>query len=204
MSSGRRWRWGSVLLVLGLAVMIAAVATVVLVRRSRTVRWAEVMAATVQQETVNGVGRVFPPRGPEWALALWVQLDRDRRFPSNSLLLPVTGGKGARPSDEVVTRAEQVNFLSSKGGAVRLPKLAAREAATVGQPTEFAGRPSLQVTVYGSAHQEGLPATPEEWRFYVDPETKLVQGLDLLVGGRLAAKVEYRYNRPLPRGFTAT
>jgi hypothetical protein len=44
-------------------------------------------------------------------------------------------------------------------------------------------------------------SAPDEWRFYVEPHTRLVQGVEILANGALRGRAEYRYNQPLPSGI---
>ncbi len=36
---------------------------------------------------------------------------------------------------------------------------------------------------------------------FLEPHTRLVQGVEIFAGGALRARAEYRYNQPLPSGI---
>ena len=197
--SRARWRWP---LLLAGAAIIAAAVWLIVVRQSRMVRWSEVLAATTRQETVNGVGRIYALDGSEWAATVWVRIDGPNRFPANSLLLPLQPKSRQGPADDVVGPARAVNFFEDTGFS--LPRLAAAHAASPGRPTQWSGRPVLEVDFLPSSRRDaGAAKSPFGWRLYVDRGTTLIQGLDLFDAGKVVAKVEYRYNLPLPAGFRA-
>ncbi len=184
----RRWR-----LLLPLAVLVIAGVIVAFLLHSRLVRWSDVLAATVRQDTVNGVGRVYAHDGSEWAVSVWVKVDASQTFPANTLLVPVKASPTQRPDEETVETAQMANYLPL------LPRLARNHPSAWSRPVEWAGRRVLEAT-----YAEGRAVGPNlAFRAYLDPQSKLIQGLDLVEHGRLVLKVQYRYNQALPANFRA-
>jgi len=198
-TAGRRWRRGRYLGIAAVLVVVAAAVLLLLARRGRVVCWSEVLFAATKQRTVDGTGRLYAADGSQWQVAVWIRVDGPNAFTANSLLLPISGG-GAQPSPEVMTLARAVNYLDAERGIVA--RLAREGATQPGRSTQFAGQPVREVVAAPSrGWSREAEAAGLTWRFYLDPRTKLVRGLDLLAGGKLAGKIEYHYNQPLPKGF---
>ncbi len=179
---------------LGLLLLAVALLAVAWSCRQRAlVRWSEVLAAVTRQETVNGVGAIHAPDGSEWALTSWVQIAGPATFPARAGLVPVNTKPAQPPSPEAIEAGNMANFLTYSD----LPELAARRRATPCRRVDWSGQELLLAEIPPSQGTSGVT-----WRFYLDPESKLVQGLDLVSSNQLLARISYRYNLPLPKGFT--
>jgi len=194
----RRFWWVLVLIVLAAVALLALLA-----RNANRVSWAEVRQVCGRQKTINGVGRAIDVNGREWQYALWVEVVGPSKFAPNVMLLPPKGAPAAGLNRDF---AELLAYLDYTGGFAYITALADRHRAARGKPTEWAGKPALEVTIptpVDLLNKRGLYPSyaPDALRFYLDPETKLIRALEVFKGGTLRAKVEYRYNLPLPKGF---
>jgi len=192
----RRFWWALVLLVV--AVLAASV---VAIWHATHVRWAEVMAAVAKQKTINGVGRIYAEDGSEWALALWIRSGGSASYAANWMLVPSKGSRKRAPTPDVDMLREATDYTDGIGA---IGPLAENHSATRVSPTEWGGEPALEAVVsYPAQYLSGWRTHPDGYRFYLDPDTRLVMAAELFMAGKLRATVEYHYNRPLPKGFEA-
>jgi hypothetical protein len=180
------------------AVLVLAAAAWLVVARARTqVRWTAVMEAANATSTINGVATLSGEDGTEWAYSLWSQVEGPGAFSPRGMLVAVKAPQAAKPSDLILRLTDAVDYCARDGVAA---SLAARRLSSRGRWARWGGRRALEVTVRASEVPGRTEKSPDEWRFYLDPRTRLVQGLEILDRGVLRAHVEYRYNQPLPSG----
>jgi hypothetical protein len=191
-------RRASRILAFAVAALVLAAAAWLVVARARTqVRWTAVMEAANATSTINGVAALSGEDGTEWAYSLWSQVEGPGAFSPRGMLVAVKAPREAKPSDLILRLTQAVDYCARDGVAA---SLAARRLSSRGRWAQWGGRRALEVTVRAAEVPGRTEKSPDEWRFYLDPRTRLVQGLEILDRGVLYAHVEYRYNQPLPSG----
>ncbi len=192
----RRFGWA---LVMVLAAVFAIL--VIVIRSAPRVTWSEVMAAAAKQKTINGVGRIYGEDGSEWASTAWIRIDGPETFASNQMLVPVGGRAVEGPKEDVVALCMVSKYPLLLNSTLTRARVAMRV-----RPANRGGKPALKAEVTfpvkGPIAQFTMdPPYPDRWRFYLDPDTRLVKAAELYREGKLRATVEYRYNLPLPKDF---
>jgi hypothetical protein len=195
----RRWWWALALL------SLAAFATLsLLVWNVNRVSWVRVREAYGQQQTINGVGRVMDAKGNVWEYGLWVKVEGSTRFTPQVMLRPTAGAPSGPLDPEMLGL---VACLDYTGGLDYLSALASHQESARGNTESWQGEPVLEVTIpmpldlLEKRAGQSLVGAPDRLRFYVDPETNLIRGLEVFRAEQLRASVQYYYNKPLPPGF---
>lgn len=198
-TSSRRPRSAIPLAVVGVTVLVAA-AWFVVARARTQVKWTAVMEAANAASTINGLARLSGEDGTQWDYSLWSRVEGPGAFSPKGMLVPVRVPKGAKPSDLTVRVAGAVDYCGPEGVAAAL---AGRKRSSRGRWTKWGGNRVLKATVHASEVPGWAGSAPDEWRFYLEPHTRLVQGVEIFANGALRGRAEYRYNQPLPPAFAA-
>ena len=192
------WRSKRLLAVVLVIALLGAVAAWALLARARPVmRWSQVLEAVEQRETVHATGWLYPSPGMEWRYSLWARGEPRGEWESKGMLLPGVGAEEADPDAQVqeLCDAMATCWLPVHWGG----KLTGRRVEWAGLPMwEFEIDPSREM-------RDGKEGRPYRWRLLVDPETRLVRRLEILVRQegvqRLAGWCDYEYELPLPPEF---
>jgi len=200
----KRSRWALVVL----PVAALAVVGIAHLQARRTVRWSEVAQAIGRQDTLHGTGRVYLADGSEWEYALWGKIEGPGKTITNGVAMPVR-----LPPGQNHVPAQPDSTLTGLGGAMDVcgqegvvTKLAAAGQRARGKRADWGGKRALVVEVdTPPGLRDPGGRGPDSWRFYIDPESKLVLAVNMFVRERnqevLRARCEYEYNAPLPEGF---
>jgi len=200
MERGRKRLW-----VVGLLVAAAAAGSWVVVARARpVVRWAEVLEAARQRETINGRGWLYLRDGGEWEYALWARREGDDGWVTKGMLAPTGAAVGGEPTPELAALCEAMDYYGEEGIVRRLAGHQSGRARA--RRRERAGQLVWEVQLDTPEGLRGeASGGPDGWRFLIDVKAKLVRRLEVSVteGGeqRLRGWCDYEYDLPLPAGF---
>jgi len=201
----RHWR-----VAVPVAVAAVAVAALVVVGRARpAVKWSAVLEAAGGRETMHGRGRVYLKDGTEWDYALWAKIEGAGRFITKGMARPVSLRPGeeelsSEPPPELPMLCDAMNCCGEGGIVERLSGAGGGRARA--RRCEWGGRAALMVEVETrKALGESGEGYPDGWCFYLDPDAKLVRGMELFMVEegelRLRGRCAYEYDLPLPPGF---
>jgi hypothetical protein len=174
-------------------VIVVGVAAYLAARGKPGVDWPAVKAALMARETVHGQGRYFGD-GTEWDFAIWGAVRPDGRYVSKGMMVLAGAVAEEDPSPEVLRISSAMDYCGQEGLVTELLRDGGERArARTGQ---WGGDRVLLAEV---------DKPGEVWVVALEPETKLVLGMEMFVveqgGRRLCGRCEYEYDRPLPPGF---
>ena len=193
-----------------LAVILAIVLAAIIFSWVRPmVGWSVVAGAMGRQDTLHGSGRVYLRDNSEWDCALWAKVEGPGKTIPNTMVRPVRlpAGQTAvpeRPDPMLMALGQAMDVCGEEGIITRL--LASGDSRARGRRTEWHGKPAIMVEMQSPASlRRAASGYPDAWRFVVDPKSKLVLAVSMLVkeGGEDVprGRCEYEYNAPLPKGF---
>jgi hypothetical protein len=206
-AGGRHWtRWWVAMVPVALA--LAALVWLAVVRARPAVAWPEVLEAAGERETVHGVAQLYLMDGSEWQYALWARIGGPGVSSSEGMLLQVRPAPGeeetpGRLSEELQMLCRAMDYCGEAGIVTRLAR--GPENRTPARREAIRGKPVLMVDLAGESIGDEEAAYPDRVQVYVDPDTMLVSRLKLFMveagGPALRGLCDYRYDEPLPPGF---
>ncbi len=204
---GRHWaRWW--LAMVPVALVLAALVWLAVVRARPAVAWPEVLEAAGERETLHGAGQLYLTDGSEWQYALWALLGGPGVSSSEGMLLQVRPAAGQEEtpgqlSEELQMLCQAMDYCGERGIVTRLAR--GPENRTPARWEDIHGKPVLMVDLAGQSIADEEAAYPDQVQVYVDPDTMLVSRLKLFMveagSPALRGLCDYRYDEPLPPGF---
>ena len=198
----RKWGWWVAFVA---TAATAGIVLVLLVWPRPALRWAQVLEAVGERDTVYGRGHLYLPDGTEWDYALWARIEGPGRSVTRGMIRPANERAAARDvaPQELTPLCNAMDVCGENGIVARLAAVGRVDAA---RRTEWGGKPILVAEVNA---QQALgvrgDGEPDWWRLFVDGQTKRVLGVELFAaegeGRLLRGTCEYDYDLPLPPGF---
>ena len=198
----RKWGWWMALVATAAA---AGVVLVLLVWPRPAVRWAQVLEAVGERDTVYGRGHVYLPDGTEWDYVLWASIEGPGRCVQKGIVRPAN--QRAALLEGIPAHLPPLCAAMDpcgEGGIVA--RLAAAGRAGRAEREEWGGRSVLAAEVKTAEVMGGTTKGAPDWcRLLVDPDAKLLLGVELFAAEGedrvLWGGCEYHYDLPLPPGF---